>query len=234
MKERKVYAAASLEDMTTEWMWDPYIPRGKITMLHGESGVGKTMFAIKLMAACTSKAKLERYGGQIKMGRCLYLTEEENLAAMIKPKLKDAGAGLEDIFIINDRIPITLADNSLKDIILKNQISLMIIDPISAYLESGFSEENMEDIFTIILKLARLAEETGCAVVLVEETGGLEDIQTTLWRKTFGSHIPSYLCLSWDDDLECEERYLYHEASFLSLEGDPIKYELTTRGIKCA
>ena len=51
MRDRKVYVAASLEDTTIEWLWYPYIPKGKVTMLHGENGVGKTLLAIRLMAS---------------------------------------------------------------------------------------------------------------------------------------------------------------------------------------
>ena len=134
MINRHFCVAEDLEEVMTRWLWDPYIPYGRVTFLHGEESVGKTMLAIKLMAAVTGKAKMDRMGDKPEKGRCLYLTKEERLSAVIKPKLKEAGANLKDILIINDNIPITLADDSLNEIIRKEGISLMVIDPLSSYL----------------------------------------------------------------------------------------------------
>lgn len=234
MKDRKVYVAAALQDVMTKWLWEPYIPSGKVTMLHGEEGVGKSLLGIKLMSACTSRVKMDRYGSYLDRGRCLYLTKEENLAEVIKPKLKGAGANLEDILMINDKVPITLADDSLKNIIMKNQIRLVVIDPFSSYLENKESlYDNPGAIYPIIHKLDMLAGETGCAIVLIEESEGFYSGQSKVWREAFGSCISSYLCLTWEDDRSYEERVLYHEVSFLSLEGDPVDYELNAKGLKC-
>lgn len=235
MRERNVYVAATLKDIETDWLWDPYIPCEKVTMLHGEEGVGKTMLAIKLMAACTGRVKMDRFGDQLEKGKCLYLTKVDNLAEIIKPKLMDAGANLEDILIVNDRVPITLADDSLKNIINKNQIRLLVIDPLSSYLENkDVLYSSPEDIVPIIRKLEMIAAETGCAILLVDESEGLYCEESKKWRESFGNSISSYLCLTWEDDLSYEERVLYHETSLLSLEGDPITYELGAKGMKCA
>lgn len=235
MGERQVFVAATIEDIKTEWLWYPYIPCGKVTMLHGEEGVGKTMLGIKLMAACTSRVKMDRFGEQLEKGRCLYLTKTDNLAEIVKPKLKDAGAKLEDILIINDKKPMTLADDSLKNIIQQNQIRLMIVDPLSAYIEEKDKLYTSPDqIFPIIHKLELMAEETGCAIVIIDESEGIYSEMSKKWRDTFENSISSYLCLSWEEDLSYEERVLYHETAFLSLEGDPITYELGTKGMRCS
>lgn len=235
MKNRNFCVAEDIEEVTLSWLWDPYIPYGKVTFLHGEESVGKTMLAIKLMAAVTGKAKMERMGEKLEKGRCLYLTKEERLSAVIKPKLKEAGANLKDILIINDNIPITLADDSLKEIIQKERISLMIIDPLSSYLEKedGLTN-NPGTAYPIIKKLSGLAEETGCAILVIEKTDGIDCFQSKSWRLAFDSCVFSYLCLEWEDESDFGERWLYHEYSLLSVEGDPITYELIPgRGFKC-
>lgn len=234
MKERKVYVASGLRDVNTNWFWKPYIPSGKVTMLHGVEGVGKTLLGIRLMSACTNRVKMDRFGSDVGRGRCLYLTKVENLAEIIKPKLEEAGANLDEILIINDRLPITLADDSLKKIIIQNQIRLMLIDPLSSYLERKEAlYENPGEIFPIIKKLDLLASDTGCAIVLIDESGGHYCEVAKLWRNAFGRVVSSYLCLTWEEDLSFIERILYHETSFLSLEGNPVNYELSTKGLKC-
>lgn len=235
MKNRHFCVAEDLEEVTTRWLWDPYIPYGRVTFLHGEESVGKTMLAIKLMAAVIGKAKMDRMGDKPEKGRCLYLTKEERLSAVIKPKLKEAGANLKDILIINDNIPITLADDSLKEIIRKEGISLMVIDPLSSYLEK---EEGLANnpgaVYPIIKKLSDLAEETGCAILVIEKSDGTDCFQSKAWRAGFDSCVSSFLCLEWEDESAFEERWLFHEYSLLSVEGDPIAYELTPgKGLKC-
>lgn len=235
MINRHFCVAEDLEEVMTRWLWDPYIPYGRVTFLHGEESVGKTMLAIKLMAAVTGKGKMDRMGDKPEKGRCLYLTKEERLSKVIKPKLKEAGANLKDILIINDNIPITLADDSLKEIIRKEGISLMVIDPLSSYLEK---EEGLVNnpgaVYPIIRKLSDLAEETGCAILVIEKSDGTDCFQSKAWRAGFNSCVSSFLCLEWEDESAFEERWLFHEYSLLSVEGDPIAYELTPgKGLKC-
>lgn len=235
MKSRKFVVADNLKEVNTRWLWEPYIPYGRVTFLHGEEHVGKTMLAIKLMAAVTGREKMERMGDRLDNGRCLYLTKEERLSAVIKPKLREAGANLKDVLIINDTLPITLSDESLRDIIVNEKISLMIIDPLSAYLEKkdGLTN-NPANLFPIINKLSNLAEETGCAILVIDKSAGMECFQSKIWRFEFESCIPSFLCMQWEEEGAFEERQLYHELSLLSLEGDPVTYELTPgKGLKC-
>lgn len=216
MINRHFCVAEDLEEVMTRWLWDPYIPYGRVTFLHGEESVGKTMLAIKLMAAVTGKGKMDRMGDKPEKGRCLYLTKEERLSAVIKPKLKEAGANLKDILIINDNIPITLADDSLKEIIRKEGISLMIIDPLSSYLEKveGLAN-NPGAVYPIIKKLSDLAEETGCAILVIEKSDGTDCFQSKAWRAGFNSCVSSFLCLEWEDESAFEERWLFHEYSLI-------------------
>lgn len=235
MKNRKFVIADDLKDVNTRWLWEPYIPYSRVTFLHGEECVGKTMLAIKLMAAVTGREKMERMGDRLDKGRCLYLTKEERLSEVIKPKLREAGVNLKDVLIINDTLPITLADDSLQEIIVNEKISLMIIDPLSAYLEreDGLIH-NPANIFPIINKLSSIAEETGCAILVIDKSDGMECFQSKIWRFEFESCIPSFLCMQWEEDGPFEERQLYHEYSLLSLEGDPVNYEMTPgKGLKC-
>lgn len=235
MSYKRFFRAADIKKVVNDWLWEPYIPNGKVTMIHGDEGVGKTMLGIKLMASCTSKVRIDPYYGYLERCKCLYLTKEENLPAVIRPKLEEAGANLNDILIINDHLPLSLGDDSIRQIIEEENIGLLIIDPISSYLSSEVNlYDSPQDVKPIMRMLARLAEETGCAIVLIDQSDGIDSDQSKIWRFEFGSYIASYLCMEWEEDLDYEERMLYHEYSLLSMEGDPITYVMTPgKGMKC-
>ncbi len=234
MNYKRFFKASDIQKIEADWLWDPYIPRGKITMVHGEEGTGKTMFGIMLMAACTNKVRMDLYGDYLDRCNCLYMTKEENLPAVLRPKLEEAGADLDKILVINDHLPITLSDDSIREIIEENQVGLLVIDPISAYIsEKEDFFECPHEVMPVILMLEKIAADTGCAIVLIDKSDGMESMQSKAWRLGFESHISSYLCLEWEDDCEYEERMLYHEYSNLSMEGDSILYAFTQgKGLK--
>ena len=45
---------SEVDTQTVEWLWEPYIPFGKVTIVQGNPGEGKTTFALRLAAACTT------------------------------------------------------------------------------------------------------------------------------------------------------------------------------------
>lgn len=111
---------------------------------------------------------------------------------------------------------------------------MLIIDPISAYLEEGrkFSYDPMGSI-SIIKKLSRIAERTGCAIILVTDSSGEISYHAKNWQFSYESGIVSFLYLEADDGYEYDERILYHEHSLIGLEGVPVEYRLTpNRGMQ--
>lgn len=66
--KRHLIKAADIEDIRVKWMWNPYIAYGKLTLLHGPQGVGKTMFLMRLMAAATNYKSIDpfRYGDHVR------------------------------------------------------------------------------------------------------------------------------------------------------------------------
>lgn len=223
--KRKLIKAADIEDIKVNWMWNPYIAYGKVTLLHGEQGIGKTLLSMKLLAACTNRKKLSDDSDRIEPAHALYLTDEENLEGIIRPKLVEADADLNKVFVVNEDFAITLGDTWLEEAIVLNDIRLLIIDPIDSYLDKeNCLDHSPERAYPIIRKLAEIAERTECAIVLVTESPGLMSHQARVWQMVFESEIVSYLCLVNDEEDEFEERTLYHEKSLISMEGFPVDY----------
>ncbi|MDO4648024.1 MAG: AAA family ATPase [Eubacteriales bacterium] len=223
--KRHLIKAADIEDIRVKWMWNPYIAYGKLTLLHGPQGVGKTMFLMRLMAAATNYKSIDDCGGHIDPCNVLYLTNEENLEGIVRPRLKQADVDVDRVFIINDELPITLADDSIEALIKENKIRLLIIDPITAYLEREKDfQNNPERVYPIVKKLSEIAERTGCAIVVSAESPGFMSHQSKVWQFVFESDVVSYLCMEDDENGELAYRTLYHERSMISMEGLPVEY----------
>lgn len=82
---------SEVELQEVQWLWKPYIPFGKITIIQGDPGEGKTTFALRLAAACSSGKPLP--GMELNEPfHVIYQTAEDGLGDTIKPRLIDAGA----------------------------------------------------------------------------------------------------------------------------------------------
>ena len=51
----EIIRMSEVDTQTVEWLWEPYIPFGKVTIVQGNPGEGKTTFALRLAAACTNR-----------------------------------------------------------------------------------------------------------------------------------------------------------------------------------
>jgi RecA/RadA recombinase len=97
-----------------KWLWYPYIPFGKITIIQGDPGEGKTTLALRLAAACTTGQALP--GMEVaEPFNVIYQTAENGLGDTVKPRLMDAGANQERVLNINEsEKTLTLLMNALK------------------------------------------------------------------------------------------------------------------------
>ncbi|MCB6488078.1 AAA family ATPase, partial [Mediterraneibacter sp. 210702-DFI.3.120] len=77
---------ADVELTSVDWLWFPYIPFGKLTIIQGNPGEGKTYFAMRLAAACTNRKPLPGME-TIEPFNIIYQTAEDGLGDTVKPRL---------------------------------------------------------------------------------------------------------------------------------------------------
>ena len=102
MAELKIINMDEVQVKTVDWLWYPYIPYGKITIIQGDPGEGKTTLALRLAALLSNGEKLpcdEQERGPV---RIIYQTAEDGLEDTIKPRLLDAGADCSQIKVIDE------------------------------------------------------------------------------------------------------------------------------------
>ena len=95
----------SMEDIQAEevkWLWRPYIPRGKITIIQGDPGDGKTTLALALAALVSKGQPMPGCDDAAPPMNVLYQTAEDGLADTIKPRLTTMDADCSRILVIDE------------------------------------------------------------------------------------------------------------------------------------
>jgi hypothetical protein len=158
------------------WLWPGYVPLGKLTVLDGDPGLGKSTLLLDLAARVSAGAALPDGSVGPPAAVCL-LSAEDGLDDTIQPRLHAAGADLGRVRAVTavhepgqpDRRPPALPRDLplLERIVAETGSRLLIIDPLMAYLGKGVDAVKDQDVRRCLHRLAAVAERTGCAVVLV-------------------------------------------------------------------
>ena len=150
-----------------QWLWGPYIPFGKLTIIQGDPGEGKTTLALRLAAACTTGNPLPGMH-PMEPFNVIYQSAEDGMGDTIKPRLMDAGANLDRVLsIVEEKKQLSLLDERIEKAIREHNARLMILDPIQGYIGSRVDINRANEIRTVLKNVSAIAERTGCAIVLI-------------------------------------------------------------------
>ena len=212
-----------------EWIWYPYIPCGKITMLQGDPGEGKSTLIIHIAAILTKGGYLPD-GQKIKKPEMvIYQCSEDGKGDTIKPRLEQAGADCNRVaFIKEDNGELTLEDKRIKNAIIQIGAKMVVLDPIQAFIGHNGNMANAVKMRETLSKLSKVAEETNCAIILVghmTKTNGGKQIYRGLGSIDIAAAARSILMVSRDKE-DPWKRYMFPVKSSLAPEGEPIGFEL--------
>ena len=131
-EDYKIYS--TVEKQEVEWLWYPYIPYGKLTLLQGDPGDGKSTFMINIASALTRGGLLPDGKKLEQIGNVIYQGAEDNVGDTIKPRLEEAGADCDRVAFIDDAdMGLTFIDDRLEKTIRSFQAKLLVLDPLQAY-----------------------------------------------------------------------------------------------------
>ena len=168
-----------IEQTSVEWLWFPYIPFGKLTIIQGNPGEGKTYFAMMLTAACTNR-KLFPNMEDIEPFNVIYQTAEDGMGDTIKPRLVEAGADLSRVMVIDDSEEVlTLSDDRIEKAVRQNHVRFVIIDPVQAFIGADVDMNRANEVRPVFRKLGMIAEKTSCAIVLIGHLNKSSGTQST-------------------------------------------------------
>lgn len=166
----KLINMADIQVEEVKWLLYPLIPFGKITILQGDPGEGKTTVMLHIIARLTKGETLafcEEEVGYEPMN-VIYQTAEDGLGDTIKPRLLDAGADCSKVMVIDDSDEaLTIADDRLEMAIEVTGAKLVVLDPLQGYLGAGVDMHRANEIRSLMHRLSALAEKYQCAIVLI-------------------------------------------------------------------
>ncbi len=164
------------------WLWFPRIPLGKLTLFDGDPDVGKSTVSIDIAARVSNGAAMPDLSasGLTAPAAVILVSAEDGAADTIRPRLDAAGADVGRVHLLTD---VEYADEEgvihvrpwsmpvdfdvLEKLVMETEARLVIIDPMNAFLVNAVDSHRDQDVRGALAPLARLAEETGPAVVLI-------------------------------------------------------------------
>ena len=166
--ELRMIRMSQIQSQEIEWLWYPFIPYGKLTIVQGDPGDGKTTLVLNIAAKLSKGECLDEDMKLIEPVNVIYQTAEDGLADTVKPRLELAGAECERIIVIDESDKsLSMIDERLEEAIIKTKARLLILDPIQAYLGGGMDMNRANEARDMTKKLGLLAEKTKCAIVLI-------------------------------------------------------------------
>jgi hypothetical protein len=174
---------SALETMPVRWLWEPYIPKGKLSLVQGDPGQGKTTFCLALAAALTTGRMPPGSLAKSEPQWVIFQSAEDGLADTIRPRLEAAGADLRLVRSIDEReSPLSLSDSRIEEAVAATGAGLLVIDPLQAYLGAGVDMHRANQVRPQLSHLAGVAERTGCAVVLIGHMNKASTSDNGLYR----------------------------------------------------
>jgi len=178
--EVKLVCMQDVEMKIMRWMWHYNIAYGKLNVIAGNGGLGKSQATIDFAATVSNGGYFPNCDSRTEQGDVILISAEDDIEDTIKPRLVAAGANLSRIYVLDaitkpseDKKESLRTFDLTKDIErltalleVKKEVRLIIIDPISAYLGKTDSHNN-SDMRGLLTPLAAMAAKYGVAVLLV-------------------------------------------------------------------
>lgn len=166
----KIISMDTIQSEEIKWLWYPYIPYGKLTIVQGDPGEGKTTFALNLAAKLSLGENFENDSESEDREpiNVIYQTAEDGLADTVKPRLEAAGADCSKILVIDEsEKSLSMKDDRIEQTLEQTHAKLLILDPIQAYLGDNVDMNRANETRNVTKRIAALAERTGCAIILI-------------------------------------------------------------------
>lgn len=167
LSKLKLINMQDIEVEDIELLIYPFIPYGKITIIQGDPGEGKTTLVLQIIARLTKGEAIinEKAKQPINV---IYQTAEDGLGDTIKPRLLSADADCSKVLVIDDKdTPLTMRDVRLEQAIVETKAKLVVLDPIQGFLGADVDMHRANKIRPVMKHIAELADKYKCAIILI-------------------------------------------------------------------
>lgn len=239
--ERVRLSTVQPEELT--WLWPNRIPSGKVTLLIGDPGLGKSFLTLMMTAAVTRGGEWPDGRGRCEKGSVILVQAEDGLADTVRPRLDWAGGDPDKVEAVQG---IALPDKSLSTFSLARDIPaledavrelgdcrLIVVDPVSAYLGSKSDAENSNaQIRGLLTPLKDMCERTGVAAVVVTHMNKGSGTKA-IYRATGSLAFVAAARMAWfvcRDKADPSRRKLLSAKSNITAEPSGLAYRLVSPG----
>lgn len=220
----RLYSDVSVEDI--KWLWYPYIPYGKITLVQGDPGSGKSTFVINLIASLTMGRQPYSNKPLPTPKKVIYQCSEDGISDTIKPRLIRAGADCSMVaFIEEGESLLTLNDERILEAIIEFKVDVVVIDPIQAYIENDSDLMVAGKTRKLMRKLGAWAATYNCAIILVghmNKKEGSKDLYRGMGSIDMVAAARSVLHIEVEDEV----RIVHQIKNSLAQKGQDVQYQI--------
>lgn len=191
----KIIKASEITPKPIEWLWKDKIAKGKVSLIAGNPGLGKSQVCLNLASIVSKGACFPASNEKVKEGKVIIFSAEDDYSDTIIPRIISNGGKIENInfiesiikkdkegnkkeeqFIIGEDMPIL--KQAIESI---GNVSLVIVDPVSAYLGKTDSHKNSE-VRGVLSALSKMAAEKSVAVIAVTHLNKDKDGKEVMMR----------------------------------------------------
>ena len=169
---------SELTPASLSWLWEPYLPRGKLAIFDGDPGIGKSLVTLDLAARLSRAGTLPGGTTVDRPQVTLLLSVEDGSRDTVRPRAEAAGADLARLRFVRatSAEPILFPQRigDLEELIRTHAADLVVIDPIMAFLAPEAAANLDQCVRRVLNPLAALAERADCAILLVRHLRKLE------------------------------------------------------------
>lgn len=235
---------ADVKPETLRWLWRGRIAIGKLTLLQGDPGLGKSIISIDIAARVTTASNWPDAPNELAPAKVVLIGEEDGIADTVVPRLIAAGADLLKVLKLkgartlrNGRKCVRVFDlesslDTLERMLQNNpDIRLVVLDPISAYMGRVNSHNNTE-VRAVLTPLAALAEKYGVAVLVITHMSKAAD-SSPIYRSSgsiaFAAASRAVWVVAKDRDDE-KRRFFVPVKNNLGIDTGGLTYRIEPRG----
>lgn len=231
---RRPVRTDTVEAQEVNWLWRPYIPRGMVTLLEGDPGLGKSWISLAIATALSRGEGLPGMPATVPQ-KTLLCNAEDSLEYSIVPRLCKLGADRSQIFFLPDVLELGPEGlGHLEEFMRDVAATVLFIDPIVAYLGSKVDMHRANEVRPIMAGLGVLAERTDSAIIVVRHLrkggdGNGKRIYAGLGSIDFSASVRSVLQV---EGSKSGDRVIHHIKCNIGGQGPSITYKVGDNGFE--
>ena len=163
--ELKICTFDEIEAEDVSWLWKPYIAYGKLTVIQGDPGNGKTTLALAIAALVSRRRQMPTGGAKPVIGNVIFQSGEDSPKDTIKPRLVACKADCSKIAFVENEGGLNV--RMFEEAIRCTNAKFAVIDPLQAFLSANQDLSSAKNMRPLLRELGSVAERTGAAIILI-------------------------------------------------------------------